>query len=105
MSTRYNLMQDSSVVDQAGNYYPDLATFPYDHLGDLTKGVYAKLSAMNIAYFYLFIYEAYNNFFLYDTLVLWINNIAYLDSDNVDDSIFLPTKDNVSSWYFGELPQ
>ncbi len=99
--SKYDLMGISDYTDDNGNNYPDLATYEFDKLIFNTKPSSYALTYNDTQRFFDCVYNIYDDFELYDDVLLWVNDII----DIIDDekyfgtSIKLPSKNDIDDWY------
>lgn len=100
MLSKYQLMDSSIVTDEHGNNYPDLATFPLNEMRITQKPSDYKLTQNDLCKFFNLTYEYYGNFNFYDNIILWLNDINDIASDeNFEKNIKLYGKNDIDSWY------
>lgn len=100
---KYNLIKDSIVSDGNGNFYPDLATFPINDLIPTTRYIPIDIYEQNIYTFYNFIYDIFSTFSLYDDILLWLNDIPYLDATYENTILKVYTKKDIDAWYVDKI--
>ena len=102
--TKYQLMEQSVVTDENGDFYPDLATFPLDRIRITEKPRDYKLAYVDIYRFFDLMYVFYNDFSLYDYLTLWLNDITEISNEeNIDKTIKLYGKNDIDKWYIENM--
>lgn len=98
--SKYQLMDCSSVTDDNGNCYPDLATFPLNRIRITGKPRDYSLTQRDLYRFFDLCYEFYDSFEFYDYITLWLNDITDIgDEDNFDRKIKLYGKNDLDAWY------
>lgn len=102
--TKYDLMEASTVTDDNGNNYPDLATFPLNQLRLTERPTDYNLSKNDLYRFFDLCYDYYGSFNLYDYLTLWLNDITDIgDESNFGKSIKFYSKNDLDNWYIENM--
>lgn len=101
MKSKYQLMKDGVYIDEFGNNYPDLATFPIETFTNEIKPIVRELTYNDTQRFFDLSYAFYKDFDFYDDFTLWINNIDQIsDSDNTfGKKILLYDKNDIDIWF------
>lgn len=101
--SKYDLMKESIVKDDQGKSYPDLATFSINDFTPATRFLQTPLHEQDIYTFYNLIYKIFGSFNLYDDIILWLNDIPYLDNTQENVVLKLYDKADIDNWYFKYL--
>jgi hypothetical protein len=100
---RYLFMQNSSITDDSGNFYPDLCTFRIENF-DYKRKPSEEVLKQNFVYrFDILTYELYESFDLYDELLLWLNDILELNNTSIGKKIFAPDKQDMDDFYLNNI--
>ena len=102
---RYQLMANAvSDTDEFGTTYPDLFTLDLSQFIYTKKPVNYKLTDMDTRRFDLLMLKIYGLVDFYDTVVLWLNNITFIDSDTYTGTeIILPVKQDIETFYVNNI--
>lgn len=103
--TKYQLMDNSSVTDSNGDYYPDLATFPIDKLRTNYKPSNYNLNENDIYRFYNLTNEYYGSFDFYDYMTLWLNDIRIISEDDFNKTIKFYDQKDLDDWFLENLKE
>ena len=115
--TKYQLMDASSVTDNDGNYYPDLATFPINEIRITERPSDYQLTYNDLYRFFDLCYDYYGSFDLYDYLTLWLNDITnigemykiYENNEEKEINTYLDKiikfygKKDIDDWYIEKM--
>jgi hypothetical protein len=97
--TKYLTMEQSSVyTDDSGNFYPDIFTFNIENFQMNDVPLKYALSEQDIYRFDLLISNYYGKSD-YDDLVLWVNNLEHIADKQPGDTIYLPSKNDITEYY------
>lgn len=103
IKNKYDLMKDSIYTDENGVAFPDLATFPINTFASTKRAITGTLSEQSVYYFYNMILQFYNSFDMYDDILLWLNDIPYLEETYIEKNIKLFKKEEIDTWYLNNL--
>ena len=103
--SKYNLMKNSIVTDDNGNFYPDLATFPINDIIITKKPIEHSLTYNDCLRFFDLSQSYYGQFDFYEDIVLWLNDIEYIsdEENNFEVILKLYTKQDIDAWYIKNL--
>lgn len=101
MKSKYLLMNPSTTVfDDRGNPFPDLATFPIENFTPNSKSNTYMLTEQDVYRFDILTDINYGNFDFYDDFTLWINDIEFITDDaNIGRNISLFSKADIDTFY------
>lgn len=99
MRSKYLTIKPSTVYsDYKGDFFPDIFSFPINSFKMTSIPQKYKLSRSDIDRFDILMYKYYG-ICDYDDLVLWLNNIADIQTIIPGTEIFLPSKEDIETFY------
>jgi len=101
---KYMLMNKSDEMDEFGNNYPDIATFPINTFTPTSKGRPVFLNENIVYRFDNASYSYYTEFSFYDDINLWLNDIPYLSDDSyVGTTLLFYQKRELDQFFIANL--
>ena len=99
--SKYQLMVESSVTDDDGNGYPDLATFPIEDIDITVKPTPYQLTQLDTERFFNLTDKWYGSYDFYDDIILWLNNIRHISDseENFEKVIDMFSISDIDNWY------
>ena len=98
MSTRYNLMSLSSTLAPDGTYFPDPLTLNLSNFVFSNAPQQYYMTQGDINRIDLLMYNVYG-FPQYDDVILWLNNIDYLNDTEPGQVLYLPLQSDLESFF------
>lgn len=99
MRSRYDLAKNSSTRGSDGSFYKDICTVPMAKFRYTTNQQEFVINSVEANRTDLLMHDLYQIAEL-DDLLLWLNNIADVFSLSAGDTISIPTKDDLESFYY-----
>lgn len=105
MKSKYLLMANGSVTDDAGNYFPDLTTFPINDFTATLKPIIHEIDQNEVLRFFDVTYFYYKEYDFLDDFILWINDIEYISDvdENYGKKILIYDPLDINNWYFKNI--
>lgn len=102
--SKYKITTPSTVeFNVNGIAYPDLFSFPVEEFVYIEKPLDYILTEKDVRRFDQLMLSYYASADFYDDIVLWLNDILYLDDDLIGTTIRLPSKRDLDNFYLRYL--
>ena len=98
MKSRYDLMEDSNIKAEDGTFYPDVMTFKIKKFRYTETPNEFITNEINIRRKDLLVFNFYNETD-FDDIVLFLNRVADFHELEIEDILYIPTKDNMDKFY------
>ena len=95
---RYLAMSPSEIVNPQGISYPDTLSMPIDKFVYSEKPLEYTLTQSDLDRIDLLMYRMYRSA-AYDDIILWVNNIDTLHNLNPGDTLLLPAKKDLETFF------
>lgn len=100
----YQLMVPATTdTDDYGESYADIFTLDLSQFIFTKRPISYALTLTDIERWDLLMLRIYGVVDYYDKIVLWINNIGFLDSTYEGTEIILPSKKDIENFYFHQI--
>ena len=100
--TKYDLMNFSEEVDELGNQYPDIMTYPLNRFRPIYSQYERLMPKTDIDRFDLFTYYFYNTANL-DDFLLWYNDNPTINLVEIGDTLNVPDRRDVEKFYLDNI--